>query len=197
MSKVIGSITLVLALLGLNACGDPGRAPHAESSAPLPRTSEPVPQREASVSLVEPPAMEVAASPEPTVEEVGAGLSAPSPELYAVDGVRLRRLVLGRGISNREPVETGARFPNEERPLYAFVDLENTTEVDREVVVVFEKPDGTTVGHVSLTVPAGTPRWRTWAFSRMITQPGSWTANVLTEDGELLGRHDFEVVEES
>jgi hypothetical protein len=31
----------------------------------------------------------------------------------------------------------------------------------------------------------------------MITQPGSWTANVLTADGELLGRHDFEVVEES
>ncbi|RLB48802.1 MAG: hypothetical protein DRJ42_22430 [Deltaproteobacteria bacterium] len=132
------------------------------------------------------------ADPEPVVESAEA-LSAPAPELYAEDGLTLRRFALSRSVEGREPIDAAFSFPLEEAPLYAFVDIANSTDEERSVRVVFESPSGERMGMVDLGVPSEVGRWRTWAYSRMITEPGAWEATVETDGGELLGRISFEI----
>jgi hypothetical protein len=185
-------VSIALALAGLTASGERSASTPREHVPSLPSSSgEPSVEPERA-ALPAPAPVEIAAA-EPEVVESADQLTAPTPELYEASGLRLRRLVLGRGVEAREPVETGVLFPAEERPLYAFVDVANETDEDRQLRVIFERPDGQSVGLVELTVPPNVPRWRTWALSRMVTQPGDWIAHVETEEGDVLGRLEFTV----
>jgi len=188
------TLALVLAvLLPAIGCADrnASTAP-SEQPAALPSSSgEQGTVAEVSTEAPE-PAPRVAEARVPDAESA-EGLSAPAPELHSVDGLTLRRLVVARDVSGREPVEAGTSFPAEERPMVAFVDLANASDEDRSVHVTFEREDGEGVGHVSLDVPADVPRWRTWMRSRMVTSEGRWVAVVRTEDGALLGRARFMV----
>ncbi len=114
------------------------------------------------------------------------------PELHEVGGVGLRRLVVARDVRGREPVGVADRFASGQ-PLVAFLELSNTSDEDADVVVTFDRPDGTSVGHVQLSVPAQAPRWRTWARTHNAGTEGPWEAVVRTPDGALVGRTHFEV----
>ncbi|MEI9954172.1 MAG: DUF2914 domain-containing protein [Pseudomonadota bacterium] len=111
----------------------------------------------------------------------------------ASDGLTLKRFVVTHKIENREPV-AGDDFTLGSAPVYAFVELENSARAARSVRVMFQNQDTkATVGHVKLTVPGTSERFRTWGNTRMIRDPGRWVAVVSTVDGVELGRAPFEV----
>ena len=167
------------------ACGERSTTP-AEPATTLPTSAG----EHAEAPLPAPAPEPVVAQVEP---ETAEALDAPTPELFEVDGVSLRRLVVARGIEDREPVEHGVGFAAQERPMYAFLDVQNRTDEDRLLQVTFEDEAGTAVGHVELDIPAEAPRWRTWMRSRMVTTPGRWNAIVRDGSGELLGRVAFDL----
>jgi len=105
--------------------------------------------------------------------------------------VRVRRLVITHGIENREPLAaTELRAGGE--PIYAFVELASGDGDASKVVVTFERGERS-VGHVQLSVPGNSRRWRTWGRTRQIREPGEWHAVVETETGEELARQSFQV----
>jgi hypothetical protein len=193
IAKKIPALSVVLVVAALvSACGERSASPTPAASTPLSSSSEPSPH----LVLDEPPRETEVAEPAtaraPIVEDAES-LSAPTPELYTEDGLTLRRFALSRGVENREPIDPALSFPLEEAPLYAFVDVANATDEERSVRVVFESPAGERMGMIDLDVPNDVSRFRTWAYSRMITEPGSWQALVETDEGHLLGRISFEI----
>ena len=109
------------------------------------------------------------------------------------DGLRLKRFVVTHKIVHREPV-AGDDFKLGSAPVYAFVEFENSAHEARNVRVMFQNQDTkATVGHVKLTVPGTSERFRTWGNTRLIRDPGHWVAVVSTIDGVELGRAPFEV----
>ncbi len=108
-------------------------------------------------------------------------------------GLKVKRFVVTRKIEDREPV-AGADFKLGSGPVYAFVELENSSSAPRSVRLLFENEDTkATVGHVKLSVPGSQPHYRTWGNTRLIRDPGHWVAVVSTADGVELGRAPFEV----
>ena len=110
--------------------------------------------------------------------------------------LRVRRLIVARGVEGREPVGAADTFARADVDrLYAFVELGNRTGEEQKVVVTFE-PEGDradATGHVELNVGEGA-RWRTWAFTRMM-RAGEWDAVVRTLDGDELARTSFTVTD--
>ena len=118
----------------------------------------------------------------------------PDPKLATTDaGLKLKRVVVTHKIENHEPTP-GDDFTLGSAPVYAFVELDNSSGAERTIRVMFENEDTkATVGHVKLSVPANQPRFRTWGNTRLIRDPGHWVAIVSTADGVELGRAPFEV----
>ncbi len=95
-----------------------------------------------------------------------------------------------------EPVDPASSFALDGRPIVAFVEMENRTRDDAQIVITFEKP-GETAGHIELGVPANQARWRTWGRTQGVKDAGDWVAVVRTSDGTELARAPFEVTEGS
>lgn len=104
----------------------------------------------------------------------------------------VKRLTVTTGVENREP-NAVARIELGQSPIYAFVELSNPSDEAQEVVITFEDPEGPAVGHVTLSVPANQPRWRTWGRTRMVQTAGEWSAVVSTVDGHEIVRQKFAV----
>lgn len=196
-ARLVLAVSIVaLAGFALLACEEasprtaPPRAP-AELTRSAPRVEDPVP-----TAIAPAPAPVVAPSvpfgeDDPSVEDPADTLA--EPELHEIDGVSLARLVVARGVEGREPVGASSRFEGSSDPLYAFLELVNGNDEEREVIVTFEREDGYTTGDVSLTVPANARRWRTWAYSRYVQRAGAWDAVVRTPEGEVVGTVPFVV----
>lgn len=105
----------------------------------------------------------------------------------------LRRLEIATGIEEREPVGVSQRFSSANEQITAFLNIRNDGEEAKSVRVLFERPDGSRMQGLSLEIPAGATRWRTWARSRNIRAPGLWHAVVETSDAEEIGRCPFEI----
>ena len=175
------------ALLGIfaSACGDDGGVPIEQSAAAVPSpvadtVAEPMP------IAVRPTA------PGPTSSLLAQPVPEPRADEPFVDGLDVRRVALARGVREREPVDPGVRFAADAEPLYAHFELTNergTTE--RNPVVVFVGPDGRDHGLIGLEVPAGAARWRTWGFSRTVTQAGDWRVELRDEEGRVLAEREF------
>jgi len=128
----------------------------------------------------------------------------PSPSVQPRDtntpsgALRIRRLVVARGIEGREPAETAQPIAlSEHTPIYAFVEIENRGDEGETIFVTFEPEGGDwhdAVGHVELEAPVAA-RWRTWGLTRSISEPGTWTAIVRNADGDMLASETFEVVD--
>jgi hypothetical protein len=102
-------------------------------------------------------------------------------------------LVVTHAVREREPIEPAELVSG--TPIMAFVELSNQDAVERNVVVTFERDGRPAVGHVKLHVPAKSPRFRTWARTRNVTEAGTWEAVITSDDGKELGRQPFELTE--
>jgi len=141
-----------------------------------------------------PSVLPVASSAVSTSPKSSSGSNEPSREINgASDGLKLKRFVVAHKIQNREPV-AGDDFKLGSAPVYAFVEFENSARDTRSIRLMFQNEETkATVGHVKLTVPASSERFRTWGNTRLIRDPGHWVAVVSTADGVELGRAAFEV----
>ena len=142
----------------------------------------------------------VAARPVPPTApapQLAANVVPPAPlavQHAASQPLQLRRLVLARGVQNHEPVEPGRDFalsPGDS--VYAFAEFVNSGS-PTEVRVRFERQghEQRPVGDVALSIPSEA-RYRTWSFTRMLREPGLWTAIVTLADGRVLARESFRV----
>ncbi len=126
-----------------------------------------------------------------------ARTEAPAPvretELRDVDGLSLRRAAMTRGVENREPTDATDLFVSSDERLYAHMAVRNTSDDTRFLYVTFERPDGTTTGHVELEIPANVYRWRTWAYTRHAQMPGEWTTIVRDADDHLVAEIPFTI----
>jgi len=115
------------------------------------------------------------------------------PELETLDGLTIERLVTAPAVERREPLAASSVFgPHDER-VYAFVEVRNDSEEDKTLLVHFIGPEGQVSGGIELRIPAATPRWRTWAYTRNATKPGLWRVEIRSDDGTLVGALPFEV----
>lgn len=187
------SCVCLVAVIALHCGNSPSRAMTTSPAIPVAASPSPL-EPEALATL--PGADRVAAEPS---DRSGADLAAASAATIAEessrdsDGLLVRRLIVARGVENREPVGAASRFDASAERIYAFMEMVNDGDEDREVVVTFERDDGTSVGNITVNIPANAPRWRTWAWSHRISTPGTWTAVISTADGTELGRERFEV----
>ena len=192
MSVLGGSLLMFGIAVG---CGERASTPAPSPSSALPTSSGENDQgkteaEELGIELHVPEVVrEPIATREPAVEEPVPSFE---PELFEVDGISIGRLVIATGVEGREPVGEGTSFEPGHR-IYAFLEARNATDEDAELYLTFEGPEGRSVGHVTLDVPAGAPRWRTWGYSRVVDEPGEWEALVTTIDGEEIGRARFRV----
>ncbi|WP_438026991.1 DUF2914 domain-containing protein [Sorangium sp. So ce233] len=184
---------LALGTVSLAGCGERHDArPPAPAAAASPAATQcPEPVAAAAAPASPPAATMTAPAPAPSV---AGGKERQEEKARGAAELKVKRLVIAEGVKDREPVAPGTTFraPETER-LYAFVELENRSDVEGEVTVSFVPPDGgAPVGNVTLGV-GPSPRWRTWAFTRGARRAGEWTAVVRSETGEELARAPFEV----
>lgn len=193
---------LLAATLGCDA--SPEETAPRPSREPAPNASAiQAPDAKASAANAEAPRASDASSTDEAVAPPRQGSKTSTASEAAIDPalaerLRIKRLVVATSVDQREPQGAAESFGLEglER-VYAFVEVENPSRSESEVVVTFEPPDGTKAaptGHVTLSVGAS-PRWRTWAFTRGIHQPGEWTAVVTTPTGKELARQSFLITE--
>lgn len=106
----------------------------------------------------------------------------------------VKRLVIAKGVEGREPVSPASTFSRgEAERIYAFVEVGNEDKSPSAITVSFfrdGKPEG---GGVELRVGAS-PRWRTWAYTRLANEPGAWHVVVRGPKGQELARDRFEIV---
>lgn len=186
---------LALGTVSLAGCGERHDArPPAPSAAASPAAAERPEPVAAAAAPASAPAAAVTAPPAPEPAPSVAGGKERKEKARGAAELKVKRLVLAGGVKDREPVAPGTTFraPETER-LYAFLEIENRSDVEGEVTVSFVPPDGgAPVGNVTLGV-GPSPRWRTWAFTRGARRAGEWTAVVRSETGEELARAPFEV----
>lgn len=109
----------------------------------------------------------------------------------AAEALRVKRLVLTHAIEKREPAPA-TELSLGSGPIMAFLELGNASDREETVEVSFERGDKS-VGHVKLSVPAQTKRWRTWGQSRNVREAGEWQAVVRSSSGVELARASFTV----
>ncbi len=104
----------------------------------------------------------------------------------------ISKIAIARDVKNREPVDVGTRFDSSEPKVFVFLDVHNTEKVPGKLFVEFVSPKKGAAGDIELSVGA-TDHWRTWAFTRLAKEPGTWKARVKNEQGEVIAEQSFEV----
>jgi len=192
------TIPFLVALMVIAACG---RA--------KPQKSEPIDRAKQSQAMLTSTAPAVAPKPiedkkpeppaadfvEATPAEAKPIETSPSfePELETLDGLTIERLVTAPAVERREPLAASSVFGPHDEKVYAFVEVRNESEEDKTLLVHFIGPEGQVSGGIELRIPAATPRWRTWAYTRNATKSGLWRVEIRSDDGTLIGALPFEV----
>ena len=202
------TIPFILAVFAVAACNEAKPSKHeaierAKPSQPMLTSTAPAP-----ASATATPVEEKKPKPFPAdvVKEALAEEKAPDqfpseepqafePELGSLDGVSIQRLVTAPEVKRREPIAATSVFGHHDERVYAFVEVSNDSDEDRALLVHFIGPDGQVSGGIELRIPAASPRWRTWAYTRNATTPGLWRVEIRTVDGTLVGALPFEVEE--
>ncbi len=147
-----------------------------------------VPQHQSPVGV--PDAKLVVPEARPTPEPSVGGPAALTPADGAnAHPIGVKRMVIANEIRDREPVPLTEFSPG--APVVAFVELSNESAAESKIQVVFHHESGRSAGLVELPVPASKSRWRTWARSELVKDPGTWTAVVSQVGGPELQRRTF------
>jgi hypothetical protein len=126
-------------------------------------------------------------------KEVSGTAKAPRAQAPLDAAAKVTRLSVSRGVERRQPVGEAERFErgSYER-LYAYLEVDNRGEPGAVLVSFVPPGGGPERGRVRLDV-GGSPRYRTWAYSRAVDLPGRWAAVVRSLDGRELARTSFDV----
>ena len=138
----------------------------------------------------------------PGLEETPPGAPPPDvptsvPEVFTGGEISFRRVVLCKGVNDREPLEPTSTFRRDrEGQVWIYLDAVNAGEADQDVTVTFEAVDrpGAAAPPVDLKIGTGA-RYRTWAWATAWRPPGRYRAVVRDSQGRVLARAPFEVVE--
>jgi DUF2914 family protein len=180
LGGALAGLVTVGASAGVMAWASRGASPAASAAQPVPVPSPNLAPELATTTPAEPPA-----PPEPESYE---------PDLASEGSIRIRRLVIASGVENREPTGAADTFELGGR-IYAFVEAVNENGEAAQLRVTFEPDEGESTGHVALEVPANVARFRTWAYTRHVYEPGRWEAAVRDSSGRVVARRAFDVVE--
>lgn len=162
---------------------------------PLERASSTEPTLTSTVTAAPKPLIPKQVASKPFDSEPEADETLYEPTLQSDDGITIHRLITAAEVEGREPLAASAVFGHHEEKVYAFLDLSNESSEAKTLAVFFVGPSGKVNGGVELTVPAGVPRWRTWAYTRFVDEVGLWRVEVRSPAGVLLGALPFEVRE--
>jgi hypothetical protein len=170
----------------------------AGCNAPAPRESAPSPKPTASIALVAAPVTPapVAAAIAIPATKAAATAAAVAAAQKHVDesSLKVKRFVVAAGVKDREPLPSDEVLLADGSAIYAFAELANPAGGSENVRITFERKGGAErVGDVTLPVPGGVTRHRTWAFTHFIRAAGVWEAVLWSESGAELGRASFEV----
>ncbi len=188
------ALTLVAGLVG---CDPSARPPRAEAGG-LTTVGTQAEQLLASRPAVSSsPAVSVAAG-----DQAGSAKSSARPA--PADGqleppvnvdapLAIKRIVIAHGVADREPVNPAKTFTKgEQERIYAFVEVTNQERANSEIFVSFVRKGTAEGGRIRLRVGAS-PRWRTWAYTRLARDQGDWVAIVRNARGDELARAEFAI----
>lgn len=190
---IAGLLTALALGAGLVACAAQSGSDPSEPSAETEVAPVPSPRLapELTATHREAARPDAAPAPAPIVEAPDPY----APRLASSGAIRVSRLIVSSGVADHEPTGAADEFEiGAQRQIYAFVDAQNATGEDVALRVTFEPESGESTGHVSLEVPAGARRWRTWATTRNAVRAGRWRAVVRAPDGHELASRAFDVV---
>lgn len=112
--------------------------------------------------------------------------------LMAAEG-EIKRAQFTSAVQNHEPVDEVTQLSTEHDRILFFMevrDMENRTLTHRY------SHDGEVKAEVDLDI--GGPRWRTWSSKSLLSDwEGTWTVEVVDEEGEVHGSWSFEYGEAS
>ncbi len=185
MRRLALAHALVLSLASIVACGGNKDVQKAEAPVCPPAASVAVAAPVTTAAVA--PVTTAVKEPEPKANAVAAKTDAPAAKKLSI-----ARIAIARDVKNREPIDVGTRFDSTEPKVFVFLDVHNTEKVPGTLFVEFVSPKAGARGDIELSVGA-TDHWRTWAFTRLAKEPGTWKARIKNDRGEVIAEESFEV----
>lgn len=158
-----------------------------------PRETEiaPVETVAAAVTDPQPIPVEDSASAEKEVvsDVIPIPRAAPLTELAAVDQtIVINRMIMTRGVENREPIDNDRQFRVDDGTVFAFVSVKNTGPATQITVSWY---NGDVLALSTKLKVGNAASWRTW--SKSAVSRGNWRVEIRDEDGAPLAETAFTV----
>jgi len=102
----------------------------------------------------------------------------------------VKRLVVGTGVENGEPVGVAETFPASTEKVYCFLEA---TDIAKDTEVSFAWFSGDKeLSKFSVSLKEG-PRWRTYAYKNLREMKGDWKVEVRDSEGKVVKDAKFKV----
>jgi hypothetical protein len=102
----------------------------------------------------------------------------------------VKRLVVGTGVENNEPVGVAETFPASTEKVYCFLEA---TDIAKDTEATFAWFHGEKeMRTFSVPLKMG-PRWRTYAYKNLRELKGDWKVEIRDADGKVLKDVKFKV----
>ncbi len=102
----------------------------------------------------------------------------------------VKRLVVGTGVENGEPVGAAETFPASTEKVYCFLEATDITK-DTEVSFVWFNGDKE-MSKFNVPLKIG-PRWRTYAYKNLRELKGDWKVEIRDSEGKVVKDVRFKV----
>jgi hypothetical protein len=102
----------------------------------------------------------------------------------------VKRLVIGTGVENGEPVGAAETFPASTEKVYCFLEA---TDIAKDIEASFVWFNGDKeMSKFSVPLKMG-PRWRTYAYKNLREMKGDWKVEVRDPEGKVVKDIKFKV----
>ena len=102
----------------------------------------------------------------------------------------IKRLVIGTGVENGEPVGAAETFPASTEKVYCFLEATDITKDTEVSFVWFNGDKEMTKFNVPLKMG---PRWRTYAYKNLRELKGDWKVEIRDPEGKVIKDVKFKV----